>query len=612
MLRTRLYIGLLPLLVLFMVVGMAAMLICRELAESIEKRLVQSYRLMIGAYEMRETANLMTQSIQDGMGGHLFEAKAKFSQHKSRFQRALMDQSFASAGTPRGASIAKVADAFDRLSQLGTDLFDRGRGATFGNYQQTETALFQTLKSLEELTTRDYEDVKDEQQRVARIVRTTINILAASLIGGILMSLFLSYRLARSLLQPIRMLTASAAALGEGQLDRDVPVTSKDEIGELARAFNTMAAKLRSYREATTAKVMKAQRTMEATLASTPDPLFIVDREGAVVVRNPAAERLANTSDFKEGFGEPLADHLKNVLSSGQHYVPTGYDQVITVQVERAERHYLPRILAIGDELTGFGGAAMILQDVTKFRLLDDAKSNLVGTVSHELKTPLTSLRMAIYLLLEQNVGVLSRPQRELLETARDDSDRLLRILNDILDLARLESGVASLNWREVPVRSLLDDMAREIKPIIEAAEQKLKIVVDAGVESVEVDPERIRHVFVNFLANASKYSPSDSVITLYAETEQPGYLRFGVRDQGPGIPEESVPRIFEKFYRVPGQTKKGAGLGLTIAREIVVAHGGTIACSSKPGEGSDFYFVLRTHRPGAPETVGERALLAG
>jgi signal transduction histidine kinase len=116
----------------------------------------------------------------------------------------------------------------------------------------------------------------------------------------------------------------------------------------------------------------------------------------------------------------------------------------------------------------------------------------------------------------------------------------------------------------------------------------------------------------VNFLANASKYSPSDSVITLYAETEQPGYLRFGVRDQGPGIPEESVPRIFEKFYRVPGQTKKGAGLGLTIAREIVVAHGGTIACSSKPGEGSDFYFVLRTHRPGAPETVGERALLAG
>lgn len=598
MLRTRLYIGLLPLLLLFMAVGMASMLICRELAQSVEKRLVGSYRLMLSGYAMRDAAHALTSAIHEGQNGRIFEAKSSFSKYRSDFQRNLMDQSFASAATPRAAAVARVADAFDRLTSYGSAVFERGTPTTRASFEQTETAFFQTIHALEELTERDYEDLQAEQRRVSRIVRRSINVMAGALVGGILLSLFLSYRLARSLLHPIQVLTASATALGEGQLDRDVAVTSRDEIGELARAFNTMAAKLRAYREATTAKVMKAQRTMEATLASTPDPLFVVDRAGAVVVRNPAAEKLAGGSEFGAGFPERIAERLNQVLSSGQHYLPASYDQVITVSVGREERHYMPRILAIGDELTGFGGAAMILQDVTKFRLLDDAKSNLVGTVSHELKTPLTSLRMAIYLLLEQNLGPVSRSQRELLETARDDSDRLLRILNDLLDLARLESGVASLNRREVPVMSLLEDMVREIKPITDAADQKVQISVTPGLGTIAVDPERIRHVFINLLANASKYSPSDSIITLYAEPDEAGWIRFGVRDRGPGIPEESVPYIFEKFYRVPGQTKKGAGLGLTIAREIVVAHGGTIACTSKVGEGSDFYFIVPAHLP--------------
>lgn len=598
MLRTRLYIGLLPLLLLFMAVGMAAMLICRELAQSVEKRLVESYRLMISGYAMRDAAGRMTSAIHDAQSGRLLEAKSVFSEYRGRFQRNLMDQSFASAGTPRGAAVARVADSFDRLSDFGTALFDRRSPSSRNAYDQTESAFFQTLRALEDLTERDYQDIQTEQRRVSRIVRRSINLLAAALVGGILLSLFLSYRLARSLLHPIRVLTASATALGEGQLERDVPVTSRDEIGELARAFNTMAAKLRAYRDATTAKVVKAQRTMEATLASTPDPLFVVDRDGAVVVRNPAADTLTSKTDFGGNFPEPIAERLKQVLTSGQHYLPTAYDQVITVALEREERHYLPRILAIGDQLTGFGGAAMILQDVTKFRLLDDAKSNLVGTVSHELKTPLTSLRMAIYLLLEQNLGPVTRSQRELLETARDDSDRLLRILNDLLDLARLESGVASLNRRDVPISALLDDMVREIKAITEAADQTLEVKIVPGLGTIRVDPERLRHVFINLLANASKYSPSESVITLYAEPEETGWIRFGVRDRGPGIPEASVPYIFEKFYRVPNQTKKGAGLGLTIAREIVVAHGGTIACTSRLGEGSDFYFLIPTDRP--------------
>jgi len=265
------------------------------------------------------------------------------------------------------------------------------------------------------------------------------------------------------------------------------------------------------------------------------------------------------------------------------------------LRVGRETKHFLPRILAIGDALTGFGGAALLLHDVTKFRLLDDAKSNLVGTVSHELKTPLTSLRLAIYLLLEknENLGQLTSAQRGLVETARDDADRLLQILNDLLDLNRLESGVAQLHLARRPVAALLTDAAREIHAIVDAASQAIEMRVAPGLDSVDVDSDRIRHVFINLLSNASKYSPDGGVITLYAEPAPDNFVRFGVRDRGPGIAAENLPFIFEKFYRVSGQAKKGAGLGLTIAREIVLTHGGSIACTSRPNEGSDFYFLL-------------------
>jgi signal transduction histidine kinase len=602
MLRTRLYLGLLPLLLLFIGVGLAAMYICRDLGRSIEAKLVASYRVMIGCHDMREAAYAMTSAIHEAQNGRMLETRPVFEEHRGRFQKALMDQSFSSAGTARTEALARVSESFGQLVAFGDSMFEQGAAVTQRSYYQTEQALYTTLRTLEELTQADYSELQNEAKRVADIARVSINVVAGAMVGGILLSLVMSYALARSLLKPIRALTASAAALGDSNLARDVPVTSSDELGELARTFNLMAAKLRAYREATTAKVMRAQRTMEATLTSTPDPLFVVSRDGTPELRNPAAEEIAATVEFADGFPGRLNEQLRMVLKTGVHYVPSGYDHLVTAHVGRDERHYLPRILSVGDALTGFGGAALILQDVTKFRLLDDAKTNLVGTVSHELKTPLTSLRMAVYLLLEENFGKLTAAQKDLLETARDDADRLLRILNDILDLSRLESGIAALNRREVGVAVLLEDMAREMRAIAEAANQTILVRVVESLGVISVDPDRLRHVFINLLANASKYSPAQSTITLYAQPASDGMVRFGVRDQGPGIPEESQPYVFEKFYRVPGESRKGAGLGLTIAREIVLEHGGVIGCSSRVGEGSDFYFLMpaSSERPAA------------
>ena len=294
-------------------------------------------------------------------------------------------------------------------------------------------------------------------------------------------------------------------------------------------------------------------------------------------------------------FPPALAEPLATVLASGEHYLPTDYSRAVTLRVGREDRHYLPRILAIGDKLTEFKGAAIILQDVTKFRLLDDAKTNLVGTVSHELKTPLTSLRMAVYLLLEQKLDGLTATQRDLLETARDDADRLLRILDNLLDLARLEAGASALDRRETQIGALLEDIARQARGFLEPAGQKLVIELSpklAGA-TLSIDTTRIRHVFMNLLSNASKYAPRGGTIALSAAPAEANFVRFAVRDDGPGIPAESLAHVFDRFYRAPNQEKSGAGLGLAIAREIIVAHGGSIACQSEPGRGAEFYFLL-------------------
>ena len=592
MLRTRLYLGLFPLLLLLIVMGGYAVVTCLELSRSVEFTLVANYRALLATEAMKNAATLMNNALYQPLSGDV-SAPEQFTAQRSLFERNLHEQSMASAGTPRAPLVEAVDDSFLAQVKADTAFLQVGAQSRQVVDRPTATACFTTLKALENLAHFDHDVMESELARARRVTRTTVKLLFGAMAAAVVLSLYLSYRLSRSLLRPIEILTSSVVALGAGTLDHDVPVLSHDELGELARAFNSMAAKLRAFRDATTAKVLRAQRTMEATLTSTPDPVFVVSRTGKIELQNPAAEMLGQGPEFSDGLPAPLRQPLADVLASGKHYLPTGYDRVITLRIGREDRHFLPRILAVGDALTGFGGAAILLQDVTKFRLLDDAKNNLVGTVSHELKTPLTSLRMAVYLLLEQNVGTVSPAQHELLETARDDADRLLRILDDLLDLSRLEGGATALNRTPEPADQLLTAMAAEIRPLIEAAHQRLAIAVTAGTPAVPVDRDRIRHVFINLLTNASKYSPPESEITLYAGPAADGFVKFGVRDSGPGIPPASVPYVFEKFYRVPGQNKKGAGLGLAIAREIVVAHGGSIACSSEPGRGTDFYFLL-------------------
>ena len=596
MLRTRLLLGLVPLVLIVVAVGLYAISVTRELSGTLSRDLVNNYRLIGVSQQMRGALDELNK-LSEAKGGDAVAGRQGFEERRAAFRREVMGQAASSAGSPRAALVAALDDAFQRFSAAAERrLAFGGTTGSLSDSQRDSVAVGAALRAVDELAKWDATAAQRTADRVAKLARMTERVLLMAMVGAFLLAALVAWRLASALLQPIRALTASAVALGEGDLNRQVPEFSRDELGQLARAFNAMAAKLRGYREATLAKVLRTQRTMEATLTSAPDPLFVVSRDGTPEVRNPAAEELARSRDFVGGkFPSALAEPLARVLATGEHYVPADYSRVVTLTLDRDVRHYLPRILAIGDKLTEFKGAAIILQDVTKFRLLDDAKTNLVGTVSHELKTPLTSLRMAVYLLLEQKLDGLTATQRDLLETARDDADRLLRILDNLLDLARLEAGASTLDRQEIAISALLAEIARETRVFTDAAAQVLVVQVapELATTKLSIDVARLRHVFMNLLTNASRYSPHGGTITLSVEPAEEKLIRFAVRDEGPGIPVESVGRVFDRFYRAPNQEKSGAGLGLAIAREIVVAHGGSIACTSESGRGAEFHFLL-------------------
>jgi signal transduction histidine kinase len=453
----------------------------------------------------------------------------------------------------------------------------------------TSTAVDDTANRILEINQQNMVDANDAARRQSRDAsRYMIAILA----GGFVLATVLAWLLARSIVQPVQSLTESAQQLGDGNLDQHVPVQSGDELGRMAEAFNKMAAKLRAYRQSTTAQILEAQQITESALRAFPDPIVVFSPEKKIQLQNAAAERFLAQIGSLDSLGS-LTALIDASLQGSADFQPTSFDKAISVSLDASEKFFLPRVLAMRNEAGSVVGVVVALQDVTRFRVADDVKTDLIATVSHELKTPLTSMQMAVYLLLEEKIGPLNPKQTELLLAARNNSDRLFEMVEDLLDLARFEGGAALIEKKTLPAQLLVEGVAEREKELVQSRGLELKVKTESHLPRVEVSLPRINQVFANFISNAVKHSPHGSVITLSARREGGKSVRFSVRDEGPGIPKELQRRIFDKFFRVSESGDEGAGLGLSIAREIVLAHGGSIGVESDKEKGSEFFFIL-------------------
>jgi NtrC-family two-component system sensor histidine kinase KinB len=426
-------------------------------------------------------------------------------------------------------------------------------------------------------------------------------LLSIGLAVAILLAGLFAWSTMRAILRPIRALTQAAQGISQGNLDAVVPYLSGDELGELAQAFNTMAHRLRDFRQSQSALLLRAQQTSQATIDSFPDPVIVIDSAGSVEMANPAARRLLGVIPRHNGqqtgpawqAPEALRLPLAEALHDQHDYLPESFDRTIVLSLNGQERALLPRILTIRDPDGMSLGAAVLLQDVTRLRLLDQVKSNLVATASHELKTPLTGIRLVIYLLLEEKVGPLSPKQMELLLDARDNSERLLAVVNNLLDLTRLEQGWRQLDVKPETPAALLQAAADALLPRAQDKGVDIALELPPGLPDVAVDAARFGNALGNLLDNSLTYTDRGGRITLSAAAGTDG-VTLTVSDTGCGIPPEHISHVFEKFFRVPGQSRgSGTGLGLAIVQEIVTAHGGTITCSSQPGEGTTFRIKL-------------------
>jgi len=614
MLRTRLMLGLMLLLILLLAIGLYSINKCGELGKQIQIISQDNDRAGQNLQEMKQSCARMTGALLGRFAEDQPEGAARFDSASAKFTEALEEERARTVKFPDEARLVKQINGLFHAYNGKAGFFLHGNDPSDGAMRATAmelgTMTSNLLDLIDKLNLAHEQEMTTGGKKSAADITRTVMFLSLLMVLALAAFILASMGINRGLLTPLRSLTASIRLVGEGNLDQQVPVLDNDELGTLARSFNQMAEQLKQYRANTSVELMRLNTTIRATLASFPDPIFVLNSQGAVEFRNPEADQLALKLLFSGVMRLPkkVDDKVELVRASGQDYLPTLFKDAIKFHLNGQDRYFLPRIVLLRDEKRETFGVAVILEDVTRMLLLDDIKSNLISTVSHELKTPLTSVRMALYLLFEKTVGELNDKQMDLVMTAREDADRLLRTLNDLLDLAKLEQGPSQLELTQFSPRELVEAAVHDSRELAGAAGVVIKTEIAEGLPVVDVDRQRIAYVFSNLMTNAIKYGPAGASVTVTVRAQmgenrsQRPSVRFSVHDQGAGISPEHQEHIFERFYRVPGSNKNGAGLGLSIAREIVIGHEGEIGVISTPGEGTEFFFVL----PFIPEEGSE------
>jgi len=405
----------------------------------------------------------------------------------------------------------------------------------------------------------------------------------------LLLSWLIGRTLARPLTRSIEEMTAVARELARGRLQQRVAIQSRDELADLGRVLNQMAADL----ETRMSEVSEDRVRLQAILSSMVEGVLVLDRENRILLMNAAAERMFQLQS-STAIGRPLIEvfrhHPLHQLvqkiredqedQSGEMVVFMPEERVFTVQASIAR--------------TAGIAAVLVFHDVTRLKRLERVRKDFVANVSHELRTPLTSIKGYIEALID---GAKDDPQKcaEFLVIIQKHADQLNALLTDLLQLSTIESG--QYQWRRgsVSVSGLIEKAVHLLRPSAEKKNQALSVSSPEGVGLVTGDADRLTEVFINLLDNAIKYTPERGTITIETESGE-SQVKISISDTGIGIPSKEMPRIFERFYRVDRARSRemgGTGLGLAIVKHIVEAHGGRVAVESRMGQGSRFTVTL-------------------
>lgn len=407
--------------------------------------------------------------------------------------------------------------------------------------------------------------------------------------------------LPNNIANPIKELTASIKEIANKNYKERVHFMNHNEYGDLAKSFNTMAQKLEEYSSSNLHKLSFEKKRLETLINNMHDPIIGLDYDGKILFANDEALKiiglkseavigklatnLALTNDLIKSL---IANDLKN---DKQKALP------MKIFADGKESYFEKQRVNItiqptGEDSTIDIGDVIILRNITLFKELDFAKTNFIATVSHELKTPIASIKMSLQLLENEANGTINAEQKQLIDSIKEDSQRLLKITGELLELSQLETGNIQLNMEKSNPYDMVHYAVEAVR--IQAEQKQIQLVVetDENLQEVKADSEKTSWVLINFLTNAIRYSSENSkvVVRLLKSEHQ---IIFQVVDTGKGIDKQYKSKVFDKYFQIPGSHKSGTGLGLAISKEFIEAQNGTIGVESELGLGSTFYFSL-------------------
>lgn len=448
--------------------------------------------------------------------------------------------------------------------------------------------------------------ISRKSQVAERTAKDAVRWITAAGTICFVIALLLLLNLPGNIADPVKELTQSIAAIAGGNYNRRVNFRSGSELATVSMAFNTMAEKLEEYHNSKISELLMEKKRIDTLINNMQDPVIGLDEQNKILFANNIALQITGLKK-EQVIGKTAQDiaiHndlmrllIKDLVPAPIDQEPVHKDEPIKIFAGNKESYFDKEMVKIsivptGERETQDIGYVIILKNITLFKELDTAKTNFIATVSHELKTPISAIKLSIQLLTKKDGGTLNDEQLQLLESIEDDANRLLKITGELLNMAQVETGNIQLNIKKNRPEEMVQYAVDAVSFL--AVRKKIKLTTDiaAPLPEVNADADKTAWVLVNFLTNAIRYSPEGSTIKVLVRCKE-DKVSFSVIDSGVGIDERYLLKIFDRYFQVPGSAKTGTGLGLAISKEFIEAQNGTIGVESKVGSGSCFYFAL-------------------
>ncbi len=601
-LRQKLMFGFGGLVVLIGGIGILTMAKISELGRSIDIILRENYRSVIACQQMKEALERIDSAVLLSFLGRPDETRRIIAENRMTFERALKTELGNITLPVEGEKARRIPAAFAAyVSSIGPVVDEvLSSDERREMYFREAYPRFQELKRLaQDILDLNQENMVQANDRARAQAAAAHRQLLMVILASAAVAIGYALLIRRWILLPIRRLTAFADEARRGNLELVLKPEGRDEIGRLAGVFNDMAEGLREIRWKDRQEVVRTRRVTEEVFKALPTPIAVLDLQAGVELATEPAERLfglkpgVNARSLGEDWLSTLIDRALVDNRPAEYFENRG--GVLQKFDGPEERLFHPVVvpLSLGEAAEDPSALVVLILDVTHIYEQLELKRSVVATVSHQLKTPLTSMRMSLHLLLDEAQGELNVRQTELVLAARDESERLVRIVNDLLDIDRFESGRVPMALKSEDPASLIRSASD--RHFTEARNQGVALTVSMppDLPRVLADRTRVSLVFDNLVSNALRFTGPGGTIRIEAEAAKGG-VRFAVRDSGTGIPPEHLAEVFTPFFRVPGQSPaSGVGLGLAIVREIIRHHGGWTGIESDPGRETVAWFTL-------------------